>query len=88
MAAPHVAGVVALLLQAQPKLTPNQVRAALVAAARDLGPEGQDPDFGAGFTDALTILERPADKPQASASPNVSAEIRDNGVNLSAPSRD
>ncbi len=67
MAAPHVAGVVALLLQAQPTLMPEEVRTALRAGARDLGPVGQDPDFGAGFADALAVLEPPDAKPRAGA---------------------
>ena len=37
MAAPHAAGVCALLLQAQPELTPQEIKARLVGTATDLG---------------------------------------------------
>jgi len=47
-AAPHVAGAGALVLQAQPTSTPDQVRAFLEARATDLGAPGKDNLFGAG----------------------------------------
>lgn len=52
MAAAQVSGIVALMLQAKPGLTPPEVRAALTRSARDLGPLGPDRDFGAGSADA------------------------------------
>jgi serine protease AprX len=59
-----VAGEVALLLDAQPKLTPDQVKAVLVATARPL-PTGQVAQ-GAGMTDlraALAAKEPKKDQP-------------------------
>ncbi len=55
-AAAHVAGIVALMLAKNPHLTPDQVRAALIATARDLGPKGRDDMFGAGLADAYRAV--------------------------------
>jgi subtilisin family serine protease len=57
MAAPAVAGIVAMLLQADPALTPARVRDALMRGARDLGPPGPDPEYGAGLADARATLQ-------------------------------
>ncbi len=56
LAAAHVSGVVALLLERRADLTPNQVRNILMATATDLGPQGRDEQFGAGLTDALRAV--------------------------------
>lgn len=56
MAAPHVSGVVALLLQARPGLTPAQVKAVLTAHARPLTPAGRDPASGWGLVDAYAAV--------------------------------
>src|SRR5205823_6078042 len=46
-AAAEVSGVVALLLERNPGLDPETVRRTLMTTARDLGPKGIDPEFGA-----------------------------------------
>lgn len=51
-AAPHVAGAAALVVAADPSLTPAAVRAHLNATARDLGPPGHDTASGHGLLDA------------------------------------
>ncbi|GBU16282.1 MULTISPECIES: S8 family serine peptidase [unclassified Methylobacterium] len=56
MAAPQVAGIAAMLLQAKPDLTPAALRSALTGSARDLGPPGPDPEYGAGFAQADAAL--------------------------------
>jgi subtilisin family serine protease len=48
-AAPFVTAAAALLLAAQPKLSPKQVADALIAAARDIERPGRDDTFGWGF---------------------------------------
>jgi len=54
--AAQVSGTVALMLQHKGQLTPDQVRATLLATAKDLGPTGRDDDYGAGLTDAYRAL--------------------------------
>ncbi|WEK52433.1 MAG: S8 family serine peptidase [Candidatus Kaistia colombiensis] len=56
LAAAQVSGVVALLLQHAPELSPEQVRAILTRTARDLGRPGRDDIFGAGLVDAAAAL--------------------------------
>jgi subtilisin family serine protease len=55
-AAAHVTGVIALLMERNPSLTAETIRKVLVEAAHDLGPKGQDTEFGAGLTDAYGSL--------------------------------
>jgi subtilisin family serine protease len=45
---PEVAGAAALVKQAYPNLTPDQIKAYLMKAARDLGDSGLDNVYGAG----------------------------------------
>jgi len=56
LAAPMVAGTVALMLQANPNLTPTQVRTILRNTAIDLGTPGFDIYTGYGMVDALTAV--------------------------------
>jgi subtilisin family serine protease len=56
MAAPHVAGLAALLLAKNPGWTPDQVEARIVATADDKGPRGKDPYYGAGRVNAARAL--------------------------------
>ena len=51
MAAPHVAGAVALLKQAAPSLTGKQILEALYYTAKDLGITGEDNTYGMGLID-------------------------------------
>jgi subtilisin family serine protease len=67
MASPHVAGVAALLLGAQPGLTTRELRARLVAGALDLGTAGRDEQFGFGRVDAQRALGKSAASAAAAA---------------------
>lgn len=53
---PHVAGVAALVVSANPYLTNEQVRSLLTDTARELGPTGWDPGFGYGLVDAAAAV--------------------------------
>src|SRR5690606_14243007 len=60
--AAYVAGIAALIVQRAPALTPAAVRNVLVSTAKDLGPRGKDPEFGAGLVDAYqAILSVPSE---------------------------
>jgi serine protease len=56
MATPHVAGVVALLLDDEPGLTPLQVRERLNTTATDAGTTGHDTSYGWGRLNAVGAL--------------------------------
>ena len=66
-AAPHVAGVAALMLEAQPALLAADggnpllerrlIRDILIGTAQDVPPAGLDPASGAGLVDAVAALE-------------------------------
>jgi hypothetical protein len=54
--AAYVSGVAALILERNPALKPNDVRAILEKTARDLGVPGRDDLFGAGEVDAFAAV--------------------------------
>jgi subtilisin family serine protease len=58
MAAPHVAGVAALVLAAEPSLTADELRQRLTSYALDLGPTGRDDSYGAGLVNARNAVTR------------------------------
>jgi len=72
MASPHVAGLAALLLAADPTLTPDQVRTAIQTTAEDLGTAGWDQYYGWGLIDAQAAL--------ASLGPPVSISLTTDGA--------
>lgn len=57
LAAPHVAGVLALLAGAFPKASVTELEDALVQSARDLGDDGADNTYGGGLADALAAFK-------------------------------
>lgn len=59
MAAPYVAGIIALYKQAYPKSTPAQILELMKENARDLGKAGKDDLFGYG------LVQAPIGNPQA-----------------------
>jgi serine protease len=58
MAAPHMAGVVALMKAIYPALTPGELDILLISGSitEDLGPTGRDDQFGHGLIDAFGAL--------------------------------
>jgi subtilisin family serine protease len=54
--AAYVSGIAALLLERNPALKPDEVRATLTETARDLGAPGRDDLFGAGEADAYAAV--------------------------------
>ncbi|TAM23255.1 MAG: hypothetical protein EPN60_15485, partial [Nevskiaceae bacterium] len=68
MAAPHVAGVVALLLEANPRLTFEQVHEILTSTATPMkradGSAYADWEVGAGYIDALGAVAKVLDRPK------------------------
>lgn len=57
MAAPFISGLVALMRQYNPDATVEQIKNALISAASDLGPSGEDNAYGHGIVDASRVLE-------------------------------
>lgn len=56
--AAEIAGIAALMLARDDKLTPAQVRGILTRTAKDIGPKGRDSLFGAGLADAFGAVNR------------------------------
>ncbi|MGZ5875526.1 MAG: S8 family serine peptidase [Bradyrhizobium sp.] len=54
--AAYISGLAAMMLERNPALKPDEVRAILMKTARDLGPPGRDDQFGAGEADAFAAV--------------------------------
>ena len=67
IAAAHVSGIAALLLERKPTMTPADVRSTLVATARQIGPPTPDSAFGAGLANAWRAITWLDHAPPASA---------------------
>ena len=59
VATAHITGIVALLIERNPALTPADIRRILTASAKKLGPNDQ---FGAGLVDPVKALQLGAPK--------------------------
>lgn len=57
-AAPHVAAIVALVREADPALTPAEIRSLLLTTAHDMETPGFDVQSGAGLVDAAAVLRQ------------------------------
>lgn len=66
MAAPHIAGLVALLLQIDPTYTPSEVSDLLCANGEDLGTTGRDREYGCGLFQTENLINT---IPQTNSSP-------------------
>ncbi len=62
VATAHISGIVALMLERNPRLTPAEVRGILIRSAKRLGP---NTDFGSGLVDPVKALELAAPKSAA-----------------------
>ena len=56
MAAPYIAGLVALMRQYNPESTVDEIKYAFIQAATDLGVTGEDNAYGYGLPDAARLL--------------------------------
>ncbi len=56
-ATPHVSGLCALMLEAQPLLSPSQVKDILRITATDLGNPGKDDEYGYGEVNAIKAVD-------------------------------
>ncbi len=75
IAAAHVSGIAALLLERNPALKPSDIRGILITTAKPLGPPRPDSEFGAGLVNAyraVTWLDR---KPMAPIMAPVTAQV-------------
>jgi subtilisin family serine protease len=57
MAAPYIAGLVALCRQYNPDATVSQIKQAFVQAAEDLGEAGEDNTYGYGLINASRVID-------------------------------
>ena len=57
MASPFVAGTVALMLEANPSLTPSTIKEILLETAQDWGKEHKDIDYGTGRLQAYRAIQ-------------------------------
>jgi subtilisin family serine protease len=64
VATAHISGIIALLLERNPQLKPDEIRKILTGSAKRLGPNNE---FGAGLVDPVKALELAA--PRSAAAP-------------------
>jgi thermitase len=80
---PATAGVVALIMSANPYLTPSEVESILESSALDLGASGWDNKFGHGRVDAASAVQlalATASPPVDDTAPSVSFELANDSL--------
>jgi len=84
MAGPHVAGVVALMRQANPDADVETIKNILMSTARDLGTAGEDNTFGWGVIDAyqavVAVMEPDTEPPVITVTAPNGGEVLDVGA--------
>ena len=65
VAAAHISGVVALLLERNPNLKPEAIEAILRSTAKNIPAKAKNNEVGAGLVDPLEALNAPEPKPSA-----------------------
>jgi subtilisin family serine protease len=83
VAAPHVAGAAAILLQKFPNLTPAEVVEILLLSAQDLGDAGPDAVFGMGLIDLAAAIA-PIGPMSVATSNGGSMPLNDGSIKVSA----
>ncbi|MER5908238.1 S8 family peptidase [Streptomyces mirabilis] len=81
----HVSGLVALMLSANPELTPAEIKTAIMANARPIPPDKCDGGCGAGLADAAKTVAAAAKVVPGSGSPSDSASDAPSGSASDAP---
>jgi len=81
MAAPYIAGLVALCRQYNPDATVEEIKWAMIQSAEDLGPVGEDNAYGHGLVDAVRMLEF-LPSPSATGFSISNTIVSDEGVTL------
>jgi len=79
-AAAEVSGAIALLIERKPGLTHDEARRVLMSTARDLGPLGYDPHFGAGLVDAYRAVLSIAPAVAGTSAPIETVASEQNGL--------
>jgi len=74
-AAPYVAGAVALLKEAFPNLSGEEINLALYFSATDLGLAGEDNAYGNGLVNCLAAFEYLVDQGNVPVDPNVNRDV-------------
>ena len=90
ISAAYVSGIAALMLERDPSLKADDVRALLGKSAHDLGSPGRDDQFGAGEADAYAAVQAAiaaAPGPVASKEPGEVASEQKQTPAVSAPAR-
>jgi len=86
MACPHVSGVVALMLSANPSATPAQIYSALTSSSENPSTTGSDSNIGYGVINALAAVKAISSDTDSNDTPikvdnNIESDINDNAGN-------
>jgi subtilisin family serine protease len=77
--AAYVSGLAGLMLERNPALKPEELRAILIKTARDLGSPGRDDLFGAGEADAFAAVSAVGNAPVAAVASPPAGETGEHG---------